>query len=118
MIAALLIVAAPQVVLVTTDDLLKTQCSFGPIPTLSTPIHPQQRVVGVVKVIATAAISCFLAEVDPLLPVAQRTGGGLRLLFGTPALNAGDDSANLTTTDLAGNPRKIGTIDLGAYEQP
>lgn len=40
----------------------------------------------------------------------------LRLLTSSPALNAGNNSSNSTTTDLAGNPRKVGTIDLGAYE--
>ena len=29
----------------------------------------------------------------------------------------GDDTKNSTLTDLAGNPRKVGTIDLGAYEE-
>lgn len=59
---------------------------------------------------------------DPLfvLPVnpnaAPTTGGDFRLQEGSPALDAGDDSKNNTTTDLAGNPRKVGIIDLGAYE--
>ncbi|MCF7733990.1 MAG: hypothetical protein K9N23_20055, partial [Akkermansiaceae bacterium] len=57
----------------------------------------------------------FVLKVDPL--TAPTTApGGLRLLNGSPAINAGDDLANTTTTDLAGKPRKIGTIDLGAYE--
>jgi len=32
------------------------------------------------------------------------------------APSAGDDNKNSITTDLAGNPRKVGIIDLGAYE--
>ena len=39
-----------------------------------------------------------------------------RLRANSIAIDAGDDSKNTTTTDLAGNPRKQGTIDLGAYE--
>ncbi len=34
----------------------------------------------------------------------------------SPAIDAGNDAANNTTTDLAGNSRKIRTIDIGAYE--
>jgi hypothetical protein len=33
-----------------------------------------------------------------------------------PALNAGSNPANTTITDLAGNPRFEGQIDMGAYE--
>jgi predicted outer membrane repeat protein len=57
----------------------------------------------------------FVLETDPL--TASTNGGDLRLRPGSPAIDAGDDAANLTTTDLAGNPRKFGTIDLGAHEQ-
>ena len=41
---------------------------------------------------------------------------GLVLTTGSPAINVGNDAANSTTTDAAGNARKQGTIDLGAYE--
>lgn len=34
----------------------------------------------------------------------------------SPAINAGTDAANTTTTDLAGLNRKAGTIDMGAFE--
>ncbi len=34
----------------------------------------------------------------------------------SPAIDAGNDAANATATDLAGNPRKVRTIDMGAYE--
>ena len=49
--------------------------------------------------------------VDPL-------NGNLRLLSGSPAIDAGDDAvAGLPSTDLLGNPRITGeTIDMGAYE--
>jgi len=44
--------------------------------------------------------------------------GDLRLQFGSPAIDAGDDSAvSGLATDLAGNPRIIGPhVDMGAYE--
>jgi len=57
----------------------------------------------------------FVAEINPLAP--GTSVADLRLLSGSPAIHAGRDADNATTTDLAGNPRKIGTIDLGAYEQ-
>ncbi|MEO7309317.1 MAG: choice-of-anchor Q domain-containing protein [Chitinophagaceae bacterium] len=34
----------------------------------------------------------------------------------SPCINAGTNSANPTTTDLDGSPRKFGIIDMGAYE--
>jgi hypothetical protein len=40
----------------------------------------------------------------------------LRLSTCSPAINAGNDAANTTITDLDGNLRKFATIDLGAYE--
>ncbi|MEM0896553.1 MAG: right-handed parallel beta-helix repeat-containing protein [Verrucomicrobiota bacterium] len=43
----------------------------------------------------------------------------LRYLKNSPAFNSGSNSANTTTTDLAGNPRILQTfIDRGAYEGP
>jgi hypothetical protein len=57
----------------------------------------------------------FVREVDPNT-APNTTGGDLCLLTGSPALNVGNNDANSTATDLAGNPRKVGTIDLGAYE--
>jgi len=57
---------------------------------------------------------------DPLYvlqpPIAQGTSGDLRLQTCSPAQDEGNDAANSTTTDLEGNPRKFGAIDLGAYE--
>lgn len=61
----------------------------------------------------------FIAPVDPA--TAPTTNGDFRLQVCSPAVNAGDNSANNTTTDLAGNARVFnqnngGLIDLGAYE--
>ncbi|MGB0839971.1 MAG: choice-of-anchor Q domain-containing protein, partial [Chitinophagales bacterium] len=54
-------------------------------------------------------------EVDPLFTDAAN--GDLTLLVGSPAIDAGDNAANATPTDLAGNTRTQGcTIDRGAYE--
>jgi predicted outer membrane repeat protein len=60
-------------------------------------------------------------DTDPLFvdppPIVLGTGGDLRLQAGSPAINAGINAANATTTDLAGNPRIVeDTIDIGAYE--
>ena len=44
------------------------------------------------------------------------TSGDLRLQACSPILNAGNNADNSTTVDLGGNNRKVGTIDLGAYE--
>ncbi len=57
----------------------------------------------------------FVAEIDPM--AAPTLGADLRLFIHSPALDAGDNSANTTETDLAGNPRiQNGTVDLGAIE--
>jgi uncharacterized repeat protein (TIGR01451 family) len=59
--------------------------------------------------------------VDPVDPaVAPTTTGNLRLQWGSPAVNAGDNSLVPpgVTTDLDGAPRIVhGTVDMGAYEQ-
>ncbi len=57
----------------------------------------------------------FVSPVDPA--TAPATGGDLRLKTGSPAIDAGDNGANDSETDAAGNPRiDFATIDLGAYE--
>ncbi len=62
------------------------------------------------------------SEVDPLfimdVPTARSTGGDLRLQCESPAIDMGSDAANMTTEDILGNPRKVGNIDIGAYERP
>ena len=57
--------------------------------------------------------SMFVNAIDPSDPTAE---GDYRLVVGSPCINAGNNSFNTTATDLAGNPRKNGTIDMGAYE--
>ena len=53
--------------------------------------------------------------IDPQAP-GLNTGGNYRLKEGSPAINVGNDDANNALYDLDGNKRKVGTIDLGAYE--
>ncbi len=56
---------------------------------------------------------------DGIVATADDDYGDLRLQVGSPALNAGLNSAIPAgvTTDLAGNPRiQSGTVDMGAYE--
>jgi predicted alpha/beta-fold hydrolase len=48
---------------------------------------------------------------------APVTGGDYRLQLLSPAIDAGSNSLNTTSKDLAGNPRTVaGKIDMGAYE--
>ncbi len=57
--------------------------------------------------------------VTPITATAPTTTGNLRLLSGSPAINAGANSLvpSGVTTDLDGTPRiAFGTVDLGAYE--
>ncbi|GHB58263.1 choice-of-anchor Q domain-containing protein [Persicitalea jodogahamensis] len=74
---------------------------------------------------ATASYSLFESSVTGYLdggsnqttsvnPFVSTTGTELRT--GSPAIDAGNNAANSTCTDLAGNVRKLNTIDLGAYE--
>lgn len=64
-----------------------------------------------------------LADADPLFvsPISHTSAptdlGNLQLLPESPAIDAGDNSLNLSSTDLDGKPRIIGlAIDLGSYE--
>jgi hypothetical protein len=64
-----------------------------------------------------------LATTDPLFvdaklaSAAPTTAGDYSLQICSPCLNVGNNAANSTLTDLAGNPRVFsGIIDLGAYE--
>lgn len=57
---------------------------------------------------------------DPIFVQDPSDGnpGNVRLDFGSPCVNVGDDSANPTLLDLDLNPRIFdGQIDLGAFEQ-
>jgi len=49
---------------------------------------------------------------------APSTSGNYGLISSSPAINAGNDAFLPVgdTLDLAGNPRKFGTVDMGAYE--
>jgi predicted outer membrane repeat protein len=59
----------------------------------------------------------FTTPLDP--SAAPTTAGDFGLGVLSPAIDVGDNAANSTLTDLAGNPRTInGIIDLGAYEAP
>ncbi|WP_028665205.1 choice-of-anchor Q domain-containing protein, partial [Runella zeae] len=51
---------------------------------------------------------------DPLF--VDAANGNFRLQKCSPAVNAGEDAANSTTVDLEKNSRKVGVIDMGAYE--
>jgi hypothetical protein len=54
-------------------------------------------------------------DADPLF--VAPASGDYRLGAGSPAINAGDNSAVTTATDLDGNPRIVnGSVDMGAYE--
>ena len=58
-------------------------------------------------------------DADPLFVRNPNLGdyGDLHLQNGSPAIDAGDNSANLESSDLDGNPRiDNGLIDMGAYE--
>ncbi len=66
---------------------------------------------------------CFNIDQDPLF--ADAANGNLRLLPGSPAIDAGSNAAvpHGITTDLDGNPRFVdfthtgtATVDMGAYE--
>ena len=59
----------------------------------------------------------FTAPVTPSL--APSTAGDYTLSIFSPAIDAGDNAANSTVKDLAGDPRIVNSIiDLGAYEAP
>ncbi|GHT02240.1 hypothetical protein AGMMS49525_05420 [Bacteroidia bacterium] len=56
----------------------------------------------------------FVAPESP--SAVPTTAGDYRLQQGSPCVNAGNNAANSTATDLAGIPRINGVIDMGAYE--
>lgn len=100
-------------------------------PQLFGPVHPSSSA----NLIQNGSGPHVLLTADPHFaktphpgPDATWTGpadndyGSLRLIADSPALNAGNnatyDAISPVSTDLAGKPRKIGTIDLGAFEGP
>lgn len=57
----------------------------------------------------------FIVPVNPA--TAPTSGGNLRLPFGSPAMDAGDNASVLSTVDLDGKPRIVApTVDMGAFE--
>jgi predicted outer membrane repeat protein len=52
---------------------------------------------------------------DPLF--VDAVNGNLHLQQGSLAINTGNNAANSESLDLDGNPRIVGVIDMGAYEQ-
>ena len=57
----------------------------------------------------------FIVPVDAAL--APTSDGNLRLTFGSPAMDAGDNTAVLSTVDPDGKPRIVApAVDMGAYE--
>jgi hypothetical protein len=51
---------------------------------------------------------------DPMF--VNEAAGDLHLRSGSPAINSGSDFFNSESGDIEGNNRKIGVIDMGAYE--
>ncbi|MBK6948463.1 MAG: hypothetical protein IPH16_10735 [Haliscomenobacter sp.] len=60
----------------------------------------------------TNGVNGDLVNVNPLFVSAT----DVHLQPCSPAINVGNNDANATTTDLDGNTRKFGVIDMGAYE--
>ena len=66
--------------------------------------------------INSSGVTPNMIFVNPLSP-GLSNGGDYHLMSGNNiVLDKGNDTYNTETTDLDGNPRKIGTIDLGAFE--
>ena len=55
-----------------------------------------------------------LLGVDPRFVDAE--GGNFELRSDSPAINAGTDRFGLGATDVDGDPRQVGTVDIGAQE--
>ncbi|TVZ57252.1 putative secreted protein (Por secretion system target) [Lutibacter sp. Hel_I_33_5] len=62
----------------------------------------------------TANIDATVGGFNPLF--VDEANGDYRLQTGSPLINAGLDSYNTTLADLDNNVRKVGVIDIGAYE--
>lgn len=62
-------------------------------------------------------VACNASNIYNANPLfVNAASGNLRLQTCSPAINKGLDSGNSAPTDLEGNPRKVGTVDMGAYE--
>ncbi|MES2776824.1 MAG: choice-of-anchor Q domain-containing protein [Bacteroidota bacterium] len=64
-----------------------------------------------------ANVTCGAGNIystDPLF--VNLANSDFHLQTCSPAVNAGNDAANATTTDFDGLTRKVGIIDMGAYE--
>lgn len=53
--------------------------------------------------------------VDPMF--VNAASGDFHVKAGSPAIDAGNSSYVVGTTDVDGSPRVVGTVDIGAYEQ-
>ncbi|WP_411847437.1 choice-of-anchor Q domain-containing protein [Roseibacillus persicicus] len=58
----------------------------------------------------------FITPLNPQI-APWNVGGDLRLAGNSPLVDAGLDSEALNSGDFFGNPRIVGTVDLGAFEQ-
>ena len=60
----------------------------------------------------------YASTTNPIGPdgIPGTSDDGLRLLYSSPAINAGNNALNGNTADVTGNARRQGTIDIGAYE--
>ena len=89
------------------------------------PAYAYSIVGGVAETGVTDTDPLFVNWLNPSTTTMPTTLGDYRLQFGSPAINTGSNSLYLTARgianftgekDLAGNPRLIGIIDMGAYE--
>ncbi|MFN8357653.1 MAG: PA domain-containing protein [Spirosomataceae bacterium] len=84
----------------------------GTIPALGAIVSQGNNLISDGSSSFTNGINGDLVNVNPLFVSAT----DVHLQGCSPALNVGDNTANATTTDLDGNSRKFGVIDMGAYE--
>ena len=60
----------------------------------------------------------WLCEPDAAKIFADPAAQNWHLSVNSPARDCGVRRINLPATDLDGNPRKMGRVDLGCYENP
>ncbi|GHV72478.1 hypothetical protein FACS1894201_01850 [Bacteroidia bacterium] len=89
-------------------------------PTYAYSVVEGQTLAGTGNLDGTLSINdpLFVTWIDPTqLGWMATPDGDYRLLFNSPCIDAGDNTANTTLTDLAGFLRIVGIdIDMGAYE--